>query len=96
MSIEQVKAFMEEVKTNSSLQEKLEALQTDDIDNAITQGLQIAKEAGFVFSKEDFLTFNAQTSKDTELADSELEQVSGGGTYTGYTNNGAYKCTGRV
>ena len=80
MSTEQVKSFMEEVKTNSSLQEKLGALSKDDMDNAIAQGLQIAKEAGFEFTKEDFLAYNAQIIKESELADSDLEQVAGGTT----------------
>ena len=78
MSTEQVKTFMEEVKTNSSLQKKLGALPKDDIDSAVTQGLQIASDAGFKFTKEDFLAYNTQSSNEAELDDSELEQVSGG------------------
>ena len=41
MSTEQVKAFMEEVKTNSTLQEKLGALPKDNIDDAILRAGRI-------------------------------------------------------
>ena len=96
MSTEQVKSFMEEVKSNKNLQEKLGALPTDNMEEAISQGLKIANEAGFDFSKEDFLTYNTQNVQETELSNSDLEQVSGGGTYTTYTNSDMYKCTGHV
>jgi len=78
MSIEQVKAFMAEVKANSSLQDTLGALPKDDAENAMSQCIKIASDAGFKFSKEDLLTFNAQSPKEDTLSDSELEQVSGG------------------
>jgi len=78
MSIEQVKAFMEEVKINKALQNKFAELQTDDIDSAIIQGLKIASDVGFEFSKEDFRAYNTQVIKETELVDSDLEQVAGG------------------
>ena len=78
MSIEQVKAFMEEVKTNSSLQEKLGDLPKDDVEVAISQGIETAKEAGFDFSKEDFLAYNA--IKEAELSDADLDKVSGSGS----------------
>ena len=76
MSIEQVKAFMEEVKTNSSLQEKLGALPKDDVEVAISQAITIANEAGYKFSKESFTEYN--TLKEAELSDTQLEQVAGG------------------
>ena len=66
MSEEQLKAFLEKVKTDASLQEKLKAAADND---AVTA---IAKEAGFSISA-DFLE-NAQS----ELSDVELEGVAGG------------------
>ena len=67
MSEEQLKAFLEKVKTDASLQEKLKAAVDAD---AVTA---IAKEAGFSISTDDLK--NAQS----ELSDEELEGVAGGG-----------------
>ena len=67
MSEEQLKAFLEKVKTDASLQEKLKAAANAD---AVTA---IAKEAGFKISAEDLK--NAQV---TELSDEELEGAAGG------------------
>ena len=66
MSLEQLKAFLEKVKDDSSLQEKLKAAANpDDV-------VSIAKEAGFSISADDLK--NAQS----ELSDEELEGVAGG------------------
>ena len=66
MSEEQLKAFLEKVKADTSLQGKLKAA----VDaNAVTA---IAKEAGFNVSADD------QTKAQSELSDEELEAVSGG------------------
>ena len=68
MSEEQLKAFLEKVKADTSLQEKLKAAADA---NAVAA---IAKEAGFSISADD-LTTKAQS----ELSDEELEGVAGGG-----------------
>ena len=68
MSEEQLKAFLEKVKADTSLQEKLKAAADA---NAVAA---IAKEAGFSISADD-LTTKAQS----ELSDEELEAVAGGG-----------------
>ena len=67
MSEEQLKAFLEKVKADTSLQEKLKAAADSD---AV---LAIAKDAGFSISVDDLK--NAQP---TELSDEELEGVAGG------------------
>ena len=67
MSEEQLKAFLEKVKTDTNLQEKLKA--AGDADAVVA----IAKEAGFSISADDLK--NAQS----ELSDEELEGVAGGG-----------------
>ncbi|MDC0269676.1 Nif11-like leader peptide family natural product precursor [Synechococcus sp. AH-551-N23] len=67
MSEEQLKAFLEKVKGDTSLQEKLKAAADA---NAVAA---IAKEAGFSISADD-LTTKAQS----ELSDQELEGVAGG------------------
>ena len=67
MSEEQLKAFLEKVKGDTSLQEKLKA--TADSDAA----LAIAKEAGFSISAEDL------TKAQSEVSDEELEGATGGG-----------------
>ena len=69
MSEEQLKAFLEKVKTDTSLQEKLKA--AADAEAAFT----IAKEAGFAITAEDIQSMQSATM---ELTDDELEGVAGG------------------
>ena len=66
MSEEQLKAFLEKVKADTSLQEKLKAAADA---NAVTA---IAQEAGFIISADDL------TKAQSELSDQELEGVAGG------------------
>ena len=67
MSEEQLKAFMEAVKTDAGLQEKLKA--ANDADAVVA----IAKAAGFLISAEELKKALA------ELSDEELEGVVAGG-----------------
>ena len=64
MSEEQLKVFLEKLKADTSLQEKLKAAADT---NAV---VAIAKEAGFSISADDFRS---------ELSEEELENVAGGG-----------------
>jgi len=66
MSEEQLKAFLEKVKADTNLQEKLKAAANADAVNAI------AKEAGFSISGDDL------NKTKSELSDEELEGVAGG------------------
>ena len=66
MSEEQLKAFLEKVKADTSLQEQLKAAADTD---AV---LAIAKDAGFSISADDLK--NAQS----EISEEELEGVAGG------------------
>ena len=66
MSEEQLKAFLEKVKGDTSLKEKLKA--ASDVDGVVA----IAKEAGFSISADDLK--NAQS----EVSDEELEGAAGG------------------
>ena len=66
MSEEQLKAFLEKVKADTSLQEKLKAAADAD---AVTA---IAKEEGFSISADDL------TKAQSELSEEELEGVAGG------------------
>ena len=66
MSEEQLKAFLEKVKADTSLQEKLKA--ASDADAVVA----IAKEAGFNVSAEDL------TKAQSEVSDEELESAAGG------------------
>ena len=68
MSEEQLKAFLEKVKADTSLQEKLKA--ANDADAAVA----IAKEAGFMISSDDI------TKAQSGLSEEELESVAGGRT----------------
>ena len=69
MSEEQLKSFLEKVKTDTSLQEKLKG--AADADAA----LAIAKEVGFAITAEDIQSMQSAT---TELSDEELESLAGG------------------
>ena len=69
MSEEQLKTFLEKVKADTSLQEKLKA--SADA-NAV---VAIAKEAGFAITAEDFQSMQSAT---VELSDEELGNAAGG------------------
>ena len=69
MSEEQLKAFLEKVKGDTSLQEKLKAAASPEA------ALQIAKDAGFSITAEDIQSMQSAT---VELSDVELEGASGG------------------
>ena len=69
MSEEQLKAFLENVKADASLQEKLNG--AEDTDAVV----EIAKEAGFSITAEDI---QAMQSATVELSDEELEGAAGG------------------
>ena len=69
MSEEQLKAFLEKVKTDTSLQEKLKAAASPE-----EAALEIAQEAGFSITSEDI----QKLSEPIELSDEELETVAGG------------------
>ena len=82
MSEEQLKSFLEKVKTDTSLQEKLKG--AADADAA----LAIAKEAGFAITAEDIQSMQSAT----DLSDEEVEDVAGGAYPTWgrpYANCGA-------
>ena len=70
MSEEQLNAFLEKVKADISLQEKLKAAADDD---AV---LAIAKEAGFGISADDL------TKAESELSEDDLESVAAGGKWS--------------
>ena len=70
MSEEQLKSFLEKVKTDTSLQEKLKAAADA---NAVAA---IAKEAGFSISADDL-----NITLKSEITEEELEGVAGGGNY---------------
>ena len=65
MSEEQLKAFLEVVKTNPALQEKLEG--ASDLDGVV----MIARAAGFMISVDDL-------QQGQEVSDAVLEGVAGG------------------
>ena len=71
MSEEQLNAFLEKVKGDNTLQEKLKAAASPEA------AIEIAKEAGFSISAEDIQSMQSTV----ELSDEELEEASGG-TYS--------------
>ena len=69
MSEEQFKAFLEKVKSDTSLQEKLKAASTPEA------AIDIAKAAGFAITAEDIQSMKSGT---VELSDEELGGAAGG------------------
>ena len=69
MSEEQLKAFLEKVKGDTSLQEKLKAAASPEA------AMEIAKAAGFAITAEDIQSMQSAT---VELSDEELEGAAGG------------------
>ena len=69
MSEEQLNAFLENVKADTSLQEKLKAAASPEA------AIEIAKDAGFSITAEDIQSIQSAT---VELSDEELEGAAGG------------------
>ena len=69
MSEEQLKAFLEKVKSDTELQEKLKAAASPEA------AIEIAKAAGFAITVEDIQSMQSST---VELSDAELEGAAGG------------------
>ena len=69
MSEEQLNAFLEKVKGDTSLQEKLKAAASPEA------AIEIAKAAGFAITAEDIQSMQSST---VELSDEELEGAAGG------------------
>ena len=85
MSEEQFKAFLEKVKADTSLQEKLKAEGADVV--------AIAKAAGFSITTEDLNSHRQGVSED--ISDDELEGAAGG---CHMSQGGSYhtRCSGIV
>ena len=69
MSEEQLKAFLEKVKSDTELQEKLKAAASAEAT------VEIAKEAGFSITAEDIQSMQSTT---VDMSDAELEAAAGG------------------
>ena len=69
MSEEQLNAFLEQAKADTSLQDKLKAAASPEA------AIEIAKEAGFAITAEDIQSMQSATA---ELSDEELEGAAGG------------------
>ena len=69
MSEEQLKAFLEKVKADTSLQEKLKAAASPEA------AIEIAKAAGFSITSADIQSMQSAT---VEVSDEELEDAAGG------------------
>ena len=83
MSEEQLKAFLEKVKADTNIQEKLKAAGSNEA------AIEIAKEAGFSINAEDIQSMQSST---VELSDEELEGASGGRPVSRLTGCGGGYC----
>ena len=86
MSEEQLNAFLEKVKADTKLQEKLNG--AADADAVV----EIAKAAGFSITAEDI---RSMQSESVELSDEELEGAAGGWRRTGICGGGGGSCQTR-
>ena len=86
MSEEQLKAFLEKIKADTELQEKLNG--AADADAVV----EIAKAAGFSITAEDI---RSMQSESVELSDEELEGAAGGWRRTGICGGGGGSCQTR-
>ena len=77
MSEDQLKAFLEKVKADTSLQEKL--------NEAADAVVEIAKAAGFAITAEDIQSMQSAT---VELSDEELEGAAGGMCFCQWMSQG--------
>ena len=85
MSEEQLRAFLEAVKADAGLQEKLKGA------GGLDAALEIAKDSGFDVSKADWLKY--QANQTLELSDEELEGVAGGESYLCDFTKSLVECT---
>ena len=76
-SEEQLNAFLEKVKSDTSLQEKLKTAASPEA------AIEIAKAAGFSITSADIQSMQSTT---VELSDEELEGVAGGKPLVGGRN----------
>ncbi|MDC3044258.1 Nif11-like leader peptide family natural product precursor [bacterium] len=78
MSEEQLNAFLEKVKSDTELQEKLKAAASPEA------AIEIAKDAGFSITAEDI-----QSMQSRELSDEDLEGAAGGRACDGWCGTAA-------
>jgi predicted ribosomally synthesized peptide with nif11-like leader len=91
MSEEQLKAFLEAVKADIGLQEKLSVAK--DVDAVVA----IAKAAGFAISGDELKSaISAEANQARELSDKELESVCGGAGTQGDSCTGKCICPGET
>ena len=78
MSEEQLKAFLEKVQGDTSLQDKLKAAASPEA------AIEIANDAGFSITAEDVQSMQSAT---VEVSDEELEGAAGGNR-----RRGSWRC----
>ena len=76
MAIQNVHAFTEKVKSDPELQKRLLALPKDQ--SAIEKLIQIAKDAGYSFTFQEWKEARVATPGSRELTDEQLDGVAGG------------------
>ena len=78
--MEQIKAFIEKIKSDQELREEVKRLAEQKADFA--EVLDLAKNQGFVITKQDWESFARQAlaKKEGELTDEQVAAVAGGGS----------------
>jgi predicted ribosomally synthesized peptide with nif11-like leader len=81
MAVKDVKAFLEKVQTDKSLQAKLKALEAKaatDVEAARAELMRIAAEAGFEFTAADLAASRKARASGAKLSEAELKAAVGG------------------
>ena len=87
MSEEQLKAFIEKVKSDTELKEELNSASSPEA------AMEIAKAAGFLITAEDVQSMQSET---VELSDDELEAAAGGYNPGGWVRGAADHYAGKM
>ena len=87
MSVEQAQAFVQQAQQDPDLQSRIKSLRPSDTGHGLAELSQIANEAGFPVSVEDFKQlYQLARPEQGELNDAELDQVAGGFLWGGIWN----------
>lgn len=84
MSVENAIAFLEQASQDPSLQDKLKAIPTEEMDAAVAQVVTLAADSGFSFTGEHWQAAikSFRSKEDGELEPFELDRITGRGFAT--------------
>lgn len=78
MSIQIVADFVEKLKSDPKLHDRLKALPHEDEEAAIRGLVEIARDAGYEFSADEYQAYVRKRVDSGEISEEELDKVAGG------------------